>query len=187
MKKKFYLFTGFFAVITPIFFILYKILGVQWLFSVFLTALTFFYHLSARLAVGFVIDRLPIKYNYNSAYFRQKPFEAKLYKLLNVKRLKSNAPTWNPESFSAEKNSLEQIMINMCQSETVHTVNVPISFLSLLFCLLCDNPLGNIWIFLITAIAAAIFDLNFVIIQRYNRERLIKIIERKNYRKNGCL
>lgn len=36
---------------------------------------------------------------------------------------------------------------------------------------------GQTWIFVITALAAMIFDAQFIVIQRYNRPRLLKVLE----------
>jgi len=38
---------------------------------------------------------------------------------------------------------------------------------------------GQFWIFLATSVAAMLFDAQFIIIQRYNRPRLIRLAERK--------
>ena len=62
----------------------------------------------------------------------------------------------------------------MTKSELDHWINEIISITTLLFA----NIWGELWIFLLTAIAAMIFDGQFIIIQRYNRPRLIKAINK---------
>ena len=64
----------------------------------------------------------------------------------------------------------------MTKSEVDHWINEVISLSTLLFAI----PWGEFWIFLITAIAAIIFDSQFIIIQRYNRPRIVKILEKEN-------
>ena len=41
---------------------------------------------------------------------------------------------------------------------------------------------GKTWIFVLTAIAAMIFDAQFIVIQRYNRPRMIKVLEMEQAR-----
>ena len=55
------------------------------------------------------------------------------------------------------------------------TSSIILSLSTLLFAI----PWGKFWIFLITAIAAMIFDSQFIIIQRYNRPRVIKVLEKR--------
>ena len=89
-------------------------------------------------------------------------------------------PTYNPTLFSLEDNSLEQIAKNMCQAEVVHEVIILCSFLPMLFAI----PWGEFWVFFITSLAAAIFDSVFVMLQRYNRPRIMKLLKYQN-RKGG--
>ena len=71
--------------------------------------------------------------------------------------------------------SLEEIANTMVKSEIDHWINEVISLSTLLFAIWW----GEFWIFLITAIFAMIFDGQFIIIQRYNRPRVVKLIEKK--------
>ena len=64
----------------------------------------------------------------------------------------------------------------MVKSELDHWINEAISLSTLLFAI----PWGQLWIFSITAIAAMIFDAQFIVIQRYNRPRIIKILEKES-------
>ena len=64
----------------------------------------------------------------------------------------------------------------MCKSEVDHWINEAISISTLLFAI----PWGTFGVFLISAIAAMIFDSQFIVIQRYNRPRVLKSIERAN-------
>ena len=67
----------------------------------------------------------------------------------------------------------------MAKSEVDHWINEIISLTTMLFAFIW----GEFWIFCITAIAAMIFDSQFIVIQRFNRPRIVKLIEleeRKN-------
>ncbi|MBQ8003511.1 MAG: hypothetical protein IJ299_00225 [Oscillospiraceae bacterium] len=131
------------------------------------------YHFWLRLIMGNVTKLFKI--NRNHPWFREKNFEKALYKLLRVKSWKDKALTYNPEAFSLEHHSLDEIADVMAKSELDHWINELISLSSILFSLLW----GEFWIFLITAVAAMIFDAQFIVIQRYNRPKVLRIIEKR--------
>ena len=66
----------------------------------------------------------------------------------------------------------------MSKSEVDHWINELISISTMFFGLLW----GKTWIFVLTAIAAMIFDAQFIVIQRYNRPRMIKVLEMEQAR-----
>lgn len=139
------------------------------------------YHLWLRLIFGAISRYFPI--NSHARWFRPLAFEKGLYRLLRVKRWKNTSLTYNPESFSLKDHSLEEIATTMSKAETDHWMNEGISLSSLLFSLLW----GEFWIFLITALAAMVFDARFIIIQRYNRPRILKVAEKQRQKKNRNL
>ena len=64
----------------------------------------------------------------------------------------------------------------MAKSEVDHWINEVISLTTILFAI----PWNFLfWAFLISAIVAMVFDSQFIIIQRYNRPRIVKILERE--------
>ena len=63
----------------------------------------------------------------------------------------------------------------MCHAELVHEVIVALSFTALLPAI----PFGEFPVFLITAVLAAAFDSMFVMVQRYNRPRIVMILGRR--------
>ena len=148
------------------------------IFTLGVTSLTIFYHFGIRLFLGewLLIKLIPAQINYKRKWFRQNKFEQRVYKLLKVKKWKGNMPTYSPDEFSTEKNSWEQIVSATCKSEIIHEVNMVVSFVPLLFTFV----FGSFIAFLITSILGACFDLVFVIMQRYNRPRLIRMVGRKN-------
>ena len=140
-----------------------------------ITAFTILYHFWVRIIMGNVSKLFQKYITYDKKWFKERKFEKKLYKFLKVKDWKDKALTYNPESFSIEKHSLEEIVNTMAKSEVDHWINEVISVSTIFFSLIW----GQFWIFFITAVAAMIFDSQFIIIQRYNRPRVIKAIERK--------
>ena len=93
---------------------------------------------------------------------------------LSVKKLKDKALTYVPENYDLKQNTLEQIAQNMVKAELDHWINEIISIFSLLFALIW----GEFWVFAITAFAAMLFDAQFIVIQRFNRPRVINIINK---------
>ena len=141
-----------------------------------ITAFTIMYHFWVRIIMGNVSKLFKKHISYKQKWFKERKFEKKLYKILKVKNWKDKALTYNPESFSLENHSLDEIANTMAKSEIDHWINEAISVSTIFFSLIW----GKFWIFLITALAAMIFDSQFIIIQRYNRPRIVKLIERKS-------
>ena len=140
-----------------------------------ITAFTIMYHFWVRIIMGNVSKLFKKHINYKQWWFKERKFEKKLYKFLRVKEWKGKALTYNPEQFSLKENSLEKIANTMAKSEVDHWINEIISVSTMFFAIIW----GQFWIFCLTAIIAMIFDSQFIIIQRYNRPRIVKILERE--------
>ena len=143
-----------------------------------ITAFTITYHFWGRIILGNVSKLFKKHINYKQWLFKERKFEKKLYEILKVKKWKGKALTYNPEQFDLKQNSLEQILNTMTKSEVDHWINEAISISTMFFGLIW----GQTWIFVITAIAAMIFDGQFIVIQRYNRPRIIRILEKEKYK-----
>ena len=147
----------------------------EWMLPFAITFGTYFYHFAMRLLVGHILDRIKQnKANYHKAWYQPRAWEVKLYKQLNVKKWKSNMPTYDSSLFDPKLHSWEEIAQAMCQAELVHEVIATLSFLPLLAAI----PFGSFFVFLFTSLLAALFDLSFVIMQRYNRPRILKLIKK---------
>ena len=155
--------------------LLYHFFPLDWIQAAAISTVTTCYHFAMRLAVGSVIPHLVPRDAAARTWFREKEFEAGLYKTLKVKGWKDHLPTYDPASFSLRENTLEQIVYNSCVSEAVHDTIILFSFVPLLFALIW----GAFPVFLITSVLSGLFDSLFVIIQRYNRPRLIRILSKK--------
>ena len=143
------------------------------------TAFTIMYHFWVRIIMGNVSKLFKKYINYKQWWFKEKKFEKSIYKFLCVKKWKGKALTYNPESFSLEKHSLEEIANTMTKSEVDHWINEIISITTIFFTI----PWGSFVVFLVQAIVAMIFDSQFIIIQRYNRPRIVKILEKEKVEK----
>lgn len=138
-------------------------------------AFTALYQLWLRLALGKAVGRFKSRIRYDGWLYRERKFEKKLYKALRVKKWKDKVPTFNPELFVLSDFTMEEIAVTMAKVETDHWVNVLISLSTLLFALIW----GAWWIFFAVAMAAIAFDGQFIAIQRYNRPRVVRLINRR--------
>lgn len=141
---------------------------------------TIAYHLCMRLIVGLIFDLvMNNKADYNRKIYQLKPFEKKLYSLIWVKRWKNKMPTYDKEAFDMSVKSLDEIAQATCQAELVHKTIFVLSFVPVFFSIW----FGDLPVFLITSIAGAFIDLMFVIMQRFNRPRIIRAMRIKNAKK----
>lgn len=147
-----------------------------WLLTAAISFGTTAYHFAMRLAVGFLIPKFTnYDFDYDHPWFQPRHWEAAFYKKLHLRRWKGKLPTYSPGQFSLEGNSLHRVIQNMCGAELVHEVIMLFSFLPVLMIPLFGTP-GVFWI---TSVCAALFDSLFVMAQRYNRPRLVRIFEKQ--------
>lgn len=163
------------GLVTGLLALLYRFYPMDWLLTTAISFGTTFYHIAMRLLVGAIVPLFTKNVRPDLRWFRQREWEPGLYKTLGVKNWKGRIPTYDPSQFDLEKNSLEQVIRNMCGAELVHEVIILFSFVPLLFAI----PFGTFPVFLITSILAAMYDSIFVIAQRYNRPRLVRILKKK--------
>ena len=147
--------------------------------AVLLTLATTAYHFVMRLTVGFVFDRLPIM-DYRARWFRVGAREQQFYERLNVKAWKGKIPTYDPTEFDGRLHSWEEIVGAMCRAELVHETIMVLSFVPMLLAI----PFGELWVFACTSVAAACFDGVFVMVQRYNRPRVIRLMGKERNRRS---
>jgi len=161
-------------ILTAVFAGLYWV-GFHWTLSFAITFGTFFYHFAMRLLVGHILNHIMgNRADYTRPWYQLRSFEPRMYRILKVKKWKGNMPTYDPRVFDPKLHTWEEIVQAMCQAELVHEIIMVLSFLPLLAAI----PFGTFWVFFITSLLAAMYDLAFVIMQRYNRPRIIKIISK---------
>ena len=162
--------------ITLLLLLLHPYLQAGWWLPCTISFGTTAYHFVMRLAVGYLLLKLTnYDFDYHHFWFQPRKWEPALYKKLQVRKWKGKIPTYAPSQFSIEEQSLHRIIQNMCGAELVHEIIMVLSFLPLL-----TVPVwGEFWVFLITSLLAALFDSIFVLAQRYNRPRLVRIYERQ--------
>ena len=142
-------------------------------FSIAITFGTIAYHFLMRLIVGLIISQImKNKADYNKKWYQCRSWELKIYKKINIKKWKRVMPSYEPEYFNPRTHSWDEIAQAMCQAEIVHEIIVVLSFVPIVFSIW----FGALLVFVITSVVAAAFDMVFVMMQRYNRSRIVKMI-----------
>ena len=155
--------------------VLYCFCG-EWALPFAITFGTCFYHFAMRLLVGYTLNSiLKNRANYQKAWYQLHPFEARLYQVLKVKKWKGRMPTFDPSCFDPKLHSWAEIAGAMCQAELVHEIIIVLSFMPLFAAI----PFGSLPVFFITSLLSAAYDSSFVIIQRFNRPRILRLIEKE--------
>lgn len=158
---------------------LYKESGNKVILAAAITFGTVAYHFLIRLAVGFIFNKvMDNRADYTKRWYQGRAWEKKLYEMLNVKCWKGTMPTYNADLFDHTKYSWNEIAQASCQAELVHETIILLSFVPIIFSIWFDA----VMVFIITSVLAALFDMSFVIIQRYNRPRIIRLIGRSQDR-----
>lgn len=134
------------------------------------------YHFGLRILMGEITRLFTIDYRHG--WFRQRPFEKKLYRLLRVRSWKGKVLTFDPASFDVRSRTSHQLATTMAKSELDHWINEIISLSSILFCLLW----GCFPAFFLSALAAMAFDAQFILVQRYNRPKVLRLMEKQQKR-----
>ena len=137
-----------------------------------ISAFTIVYHFKGRLIMGEQTKKWNISYTH--PFFRERKFERKLYKLLRVRDWRGKVLTYDPAAFDLKAHTLPEIANTMSKSEVDHWINELISLSTLLFGLIW----GETWAFALTAFIAMLFDGQFILVQRYNRPRVVSLINR---------
>lgn len=175
MKKTIFTITTLAVIGTVVCFCRYNATGNKSILALAITCGTTAYHFVMRLGVGFVFHRLMNnRADYTKGWYQCRPWEKKLYERLNVKRWKGAMPAYDPNLFDRTKHSWDEIAQASCQSELVHETIILLSLLPIVFSIW----FGAIVVFIITSAFAALFDMTFVMIQRYNRPRIIRLLGR---------
>lgn len=156
--------------------VLYKLTASDIVLTFAVTFGTIAYHFIMRLIVGGLFQLgMHNKTDYTKKWFQVSKPEMKLYQKLKVKKWKNKMPTYDADVFDITKHSWEEIIQAMCQAELVHEVIVIWSFLPIV----ASVWFGALGVFVITSILSACFDLMFVCMQRLNRSRIMKIVEKQ--------
>lgn len=175
MKKAVLTITILSVLCTAVCFWLYETSENKVILAAAITLGTTAYHFLMRLGVAFLFNKaMNNRADYTKGWYQCRAWEKKLYDRLNVKHWKGAMPAYDPSLFDHRKHSWDEIAQATCQAELVHETIILLSFVPIVFSIW----FGSIMVFIITSVIAALFDMIFVIIQRYNRPKLLRLIGR---------
>ena len=164
---------------TVILAISYKVTSSGILLPLAITSGTIAYHFVMRLMVGLAFHAtMRNKADYRKRWYQVSKREMAVYEKLKVKQWKRRMPTYDPALFDPRLHTWEEIVQAMCQAELVHETIAVLSFLPILAAIW----FGEYPVFIVTSVLSAACDMVFVIMQRYNRQRVMKLLNRKSVR-----
>ena len=134
------------------------------------------YHAGMRILVSNTWNSVLHNHaDYRRAWFHVRPEEYHLYQKLQVRRWKNKMPTHDPESFNVKTHTWDEIAQTTCQSELVHETNFALSLVPVFFV-----PAGGVrWFTAAAGVTGMLADSIFIIMQRFNRGRIVKMIDRE--------
>ena len=141
-----------------------------------IASFTILYHFWLRSLLGCLTRRFPIRYT--AWWFKERRFEKYIFKILRVRKWKGKVLTYDPEAFALEKHSYEEVANAMAKAETDHWINQLISLSTMLFPLMWGAP----WLFISTGIVGMLFDMQFILVQRFHRPIIVRVIEKERKR-----
>ena len=175
MKRKMFLITALLLVIFTILLSIFIVTQNAVVQTVTITIGIALYHFAMRLAVGHIVNFvMKNKADYKNLWFREKKLENKFYRLIRIRKWSKLLPTYSPDTFDTEQKTVEEIIGATCQAELVHEIIMLLSLLPIFFI----PFLGGAPAIIITSVLAMLFDSLFVILQRYNRPKLVRVMER---------
>ena len=164
---------------TVILAISYKVTSSGILLPLAITSGTIAYHFVMRLMVGLAFHAtMRNKADYRKRWYQISKREMAVYEKLKVKKWKRRMPTYDPALFDPRLHTWEEIVQAMCQAELVHETIAVLSFLPIA----AGVWFGEFPVFIVTSVLSAACDMVFVIMQRYNRQRVTKLLNRKSVR-----
>ena len=140
------------------------------------------YHVVMRLLVGLTFCvMMQNKADYKKRWYQVGEHEMAFYEKLGIKNWKRRMPTYDHTLFDPRVHTWAEIAQAMCQAELIHETIALLSFLPIA---------AGIWfgaypVFIVTSALAAGCDILFVIMQRYNRQRIMRLLERESMRKQN--
>lgn len=149
----------------------YMRFGGDLLYSLTVTAFAFLYHIVMRLFVAVFVTAVRSGRSDDFSFVLGR-CERNFYDTIRLKSWKSRVPTYDPSLFEVRRDALPTLVHNMRNAEVGHSVIAALSFLPMFF----SPVFGGFAAFAVTSVLSALFDLQFVAVQRYNRARVCKTV-----------
>ena len=176
MAKKLTLLTVLILAGTAVSAVLYRETACRAYLPLAITLGTTSYHVVMRQLVALAFHTaMGNRADYRKRWYQVSKREMALYDRLQVKKWKSRMPTYDPAQFDPRRHTWEEIAQAMCQAELVHETIAALSFLPIA----AGARFGAYPVFIVTSVLAALFDMLLVMMQRYNRQRVMRLLERE--------
>lgn len=94
--------------------------------------------------------------------------------MLRVRKWEKYIPAYSLDTFDTSRKTVKEIVGATCQAEIVHEIIMVLSLLPIAMI----PFLGGGPAFVITSVISMLVDSVFVIMQRYNRPKLVRVMER---------
>ncbi|PRR83794.1 hypothetical protein [Clostridium vincentii] len=149
-----------------------------------MTCINVVFWIILNFGIAFLMRLFPRSwFNAELDLYKEHYFEKKLYKKLNVSKWKDKLPEaggivgFSKKSLSKrlDISYVDRFIDESCIAEVGHILIGIVGYTSLLFTFLLPNSMNYIYIFIIFATIDFIIQMMFVVIQRYNRPRLINL------------
>lgn len=143
------------------------------------------------IALHFFIECMINKYNefidFNKDFYRVNEKEINFYNKIKIKKWKDKLPQFNiyfdkSHLKSKDIKYIDLFILNTKISGLSHLLTGCFGYISLLFVYFVSNPMKYIKLFIIIAIVIFFAQIPFIIIQRYNRFRLLKLRKKLAFR-----
>ena len=147
-------------------------------FAIFVTLFMFAYHLDSRIIVAVILNLFRKDINIDRRIYHISEKEYKRLDRLKVRYWKDHFITMFKDRFvfsgSSRNERVVNILKNNINAEVTHWLCFFIGFLAILFGYLISSD--ELVIYLVTSILASfLFDFPSILIQRYNRYRLLNL------------
>lgn len=149
-----------------------------------MSALNTAFWVGLHFGVGAFISRfLPARlFDFHRPFYRPRRFERKLYRFLRVASWKAKLPTYGnfekKHLAAFTSNYLRQFAEETCRAEIIHWCIAWLGFSSIAFAFLLEKPVDYFPLFFIIALVLFLAQLPFIFIQRFNRPRLLRLMEK---------
>lgn len=154
MAKKLTLLTVLILAGTAVFAVLYRKTACQAYLPLVITFGTTAYHVVMRQLVALAFHTaMRNRADYGKRWYQVSKREMALYDRLRVKKWKRGMPTYDPTQFDPRRHTWEEIA--------------------------AGARFGAYPVFIVTSVLAALFDMMLVMMQRYNRQRVMRLLERE--------
>lgn len=160
--------------------VLYRKTACGVLLPLAITLGTVFYHVGMRLSVGLAFHlMMKNKADLGKRWYHVGERETAAYEKLRIKKWKRGLPTYDRALFDPRTHTWDEIAQAMCQAELVHETIALLSFLPIMG----GIRFGAYPAFIVTSVLAAGYDMLFVMVQRYNRQRVAKLLRYETEKK----